>query len=281
MKKLWAWLTALVTAGGSLGAEPQEITAGIFQVGVIDHPMLRECSGVAACRSNTNLVWMHSDGRRPVLYAVSRGGKSLREYLLDAPGLADWEDIATDGAGRLFVADIGNNEAKRDQLAVYAFDEPDPAGKDGLLRTQQAWQLRFPGKPFDCEAFFVWKDHGYLVSKVFNDQKAGLYRFPLAPASGAVTLESLGNLPVTSPVTGADISPDGGKLALAAKSGVFLFDLTGEVPTAVKVKPRQAKFKDKHIEGICFVPEGLLVTAETRAIYLFVEKAFGKPKKQP
>ena len=43
---------------------------------------------------------------------------------------------------------------------------------------------------------------------------------------------------------------------------------------AAKGKPFQAKFKHEHIEGCTFVPEGLLVTAESREIYLFTDEAF-------
>ncbi len=38
----------------------------------------------------------------------------------------DWEDIAIDDAGHLYLGDIGNNDAKRDTLFVYEIDEPNP-----------------------------------------------------------------------------------------------------------------------------------------------------------
>jgi hypothetical protein len=40
------------------------------------------------------------------------------------------------------------------------------------------------------------------------------------------------------------------------------------------MKPAHTKFKHEHIEGCCFVPEGLLATAETREIFLFTDPAF-------
>lgn len=269
---------SLLAAGALLAAE-KEIAPGIFQVGTIDHPNLRECSGVAPSQASTNVYWMHSDGRRPVLYAVSRAGQSVREFIVDAPALQDWEDIASDHHGFLYLADTGNNEAVRDRLAVYQFREPDPAKGGGLLPVTRSWLLRFPGQPFDCESLFIWQDHGYVIAKLFEDSPAAVYRFPLKPARGPVTLEFVTRLAVTSPVTGADLSADGQKLVLTAKNGVYLFNkLGGDVAKAGQMTPRFARFKDKHIEGCCFAPDGILVTAETRQIYRFTDRAFEKGK---
>jgi hypothetical protein len=262
----------------SAAAAEKELAPGIRLLGMIDHPQLKECSGVVPARANTNLFWMHSDGRRPVLYAVQRSGHCVETYVVDTPGIHDWEDIARDDAGHLYLADIGNNDALRKQLAVYQFAEPDPADSSKLLPVLRSWTLRFPAEPFDCESLFIWKGHGYVVSKLFDDAPAAIYRFSLQPASGPVTLEFVAKLPVTSPVTGADISPDGKKLALTAKSGVFLFVIDGDVARAATAVPAQVKFKDKHIEGCCFVVDGVLVTAETGHIYLFTEKAFARSK---
>jgi hypothetical protein len=38
--------------------------------------------------------------------------------------------------------------------------------------------------------------------------------------------------------------------------------------------PHDTKLKNEHIEGCCFVPEGLLVTSERRMIFLFTDPAF-------
>ena len=47
--------------------------------------------------------------------------------------LHDWENIAIDSAGHLYIGDIGNNDSKRDTLAVYEIDEPNPqAGAEGI-----------------------------------------------------------------------------------------------------------------------------------------------------
>ncbi|WCJ59756.1 hypothetical protein NXS98_01165 [Fontisphaera persica] len=268
-------LLLLAAAGWSAD---KEVAKGIWQVGVIDPIGLRECSGVAAVRGRTNLFWMHSDGHRPVLYLVGRDGRDGRQYVIEGVALVDWEDLATDYRGHLYVADIGNNEAQRVELAVHQIPEPDLAKPEYPLQVIRSWRLRFPGAPFDCESLFIHEGYGYVISKVFNDAAAELYRFPLQPADKPVVLERLGAMSITSPVTGADISPDGRYLGVAAKNGVYLFEVQGRPVNAIGKPPAVARFKDRHIEGICYTPAGWIVTAETRHIFLFSERAFSRPK---
>lgn len=270
---LFLWLGAMV-----VWAAEKDLGKGIIQVGTIDPVGLRECSGVAPVRGRTNLFWMHSDGRRPVLYLVGRDGRDGRQYVIENVELEDWEDLASDYQGHLYVADIGNNEAQRHQLAVHQIPEPDLSRAEHALRAQQSWRLAFPGAAFDCESLFVHAGYGYVISKVFNDAAAELYRFPLKPADKPVVLERVGALNITSPVTGADLSPDGRWLGVTAKNGVYVFEVSGRPAASVGQTPLFARFKDRHIEGICYTPEGWLVTAETRQIYLFTERAFSRAK---
>jgi hypothetical protein len=206
---------------------------------------------------------------------MTRDGKSIAAYPVTDVAVQDWEDIAIDDQGHLFIGDIGNNDERRRELAVYQIDEPNPAaGRRGALHPKKSWQLRFPGEPFDCESLFIWDGYGYVVSKVFKDKPAQIFRFPLQAAGGPIALELVATTKIESPVTGADISADGRLLALVAKSGAFVYRIEGDVARAGKRKAHQTKFKDEHIEGACFVPEGLLATSEGREIFLFTDDRF-------
>jgi hypothetical protein len=209
-----------------------------------------------------------------VLYGITRTGQPKAEFRLVDALLQDWEDIAIDDARHLYVGDIGNNNERRDELAVYQVDEPNPATGGGTMKTTRSWRLRYPGARFDCESLFVWKEYGYVVSKVFKDARAEIYRFPLAESRVPLTLELVAQTKIESPVTGADISADGRLLALVAKSGAFVIPIDGDVARAHKEKGYQGKFRHEHIEGCCFVPEGLLCTAESREIFLFTDPPF-------
>jgi hypothetical protein len=47
----------------------------------------------------------------------------VKQYRVPAKH-TDWEDIATDDAGRVYVANTGNNDAKRDAVEVFRLAEP-------------------------------------------------------------------------------------------------------------------------------------------------------------
>jgi hypothetical protein len=278
-------LTACGAESGDAASQPREVADDVLLIGKIQHRAVTESSGIAVSRTSPELFWTHNDGggKRQVLYAMTRTGQAVAEFRVTGASLEDWEDIAADGQGHLFLGDVGNNDAKRTSVAVYQVDEPDTKEtQNGLARVTRSWNLRYPKAPFDCESLFVWNEHGYLISKVFDDERADIYRFSLTNAAPFQTLEVVAEVKIDSPVTGADISPDGNLLAVLAKNGAYAFRINGDVARAGKGKPHQTKFKHEHVEGCTFVPEGLLVTAESREIYLFEDEAFrtGPAKKK-
>ncbi|HAM70682.1 MAG TPA: hypothetical protein DCM86_03465 [Verrucomicrobiales bacterium] len=246
---------------------------GVCQVGTLQHAMLKESSGIAPCRLDTSVFWTHNDGHHRTLYAVDRTGRDRGSTQILAP-FEDWEDIASNHSGQLYLADTGNNHLQRTELRVYEIDEPDPGRMPQAVRVTRVWRLRFPKESFDCESLFVWQGHGYVISKVYDDARATLYRFPLREAAEPLTLHRVTRLRVDSPVTGADLTADGRKLALVSRSGAALLDVDGDLKSAGEIKPFWVKFRHEHIEACCFVPEGLLATAESREIYLFSAPPF-------
>jgi hypothetical protein len=275
--KHWLTLSFCVAVFSACAAEPKGLPPGVAEIGRIQHPLITESSGVVMSRSDTNVFWTHNDGggRRQVLYAISRTGQALGEFRVAGTILQDWEDLATDRKGHLYIGDIGNNDARRRELAVYEIDEPE-IGKGASIAVGRHWRLLFPKAPFDCESLFVWQDNGYVISKMFNDLPAEIYRFSLTNTA-AQTLESVAALKTDSPVTGASISADGELLAFVAKNGAYVCKIHGDPARAAKAKLHHVKLKGEHIEGCTFVPEGLLVTSEGREIFLFTGEEF-RPK---
>ena len=267
----------LVGVNSSTGAtDGDEIQAakGILRVGTIENPAIKESSGIVASRKHPGVFWTHNDGggpHRQILYAMTRQGKSLAEFPVIGVAISDWEDLALGESGSLYVADVGNNQGKRETIFVHEVEEPDPKESGGPLRPCRTWPLRFPGKPFDCESLFVLRNVGYVISKVFDDQQAELYRFPLAPVAEAVVLERVAPLPITSPVTGADVSADGKLLGVVCKAGAYVFRLDGDVVGSSLLEVWHRKFRKGQIEGCCFVADGLLASSESREIFLFAD----------
>ena len=281
-KSALLFLVALVLTAQSCSAQQtplpgKEVAPDVRLIGRITHPRLTESSGVVASRQFTGVLWTHTDGGGPkkqVLFAIAFDGRSISEFYVADVQIADWEDIAIDDQKHLFIADTGNNDEKRSELVVHQIDEPDPKSNIRLAHPTRTWRLHFPGEPFDCESLFIWQGHGYVVSKVFKNSRAQIFRFPLIDRKSPAVLELVATTKIESPVTGADISPDGKLLGLVAKSGAFVYRIDGDVSRVVKGKPFQTKFRHEHIEGCTFVPEGLLATAESREVYLYTGAAF-------
>lgn len=257
---------------------PRQVQESVLQVGVLQPRSLTESSGLAPCRSRADVFWTHNDGQkkvRPVLFAVRADGSGVAEYEVHGARLHDWEDLASDHQGRLYLADIGNNDKKRTEVAVHVVAEPDPVdGGSGLVRIERSYRLTYPGKPFDAESLFVDGGSGYVISKVFDDQRAEVLRFALAGGPEPQQLQPVARLDVTSPVTGASLSADHRRLALVAHRGAAVLPFDGDAARLALQRPQWTRFADHHIEGCCFVADGLLATSETREVWLFTAPPF-------
>lgn len=282
----FVWQAVVLVAGAfaavtSQSAEsPRPKARDVSEIGRITHPAITESSGVAASQTQTNVFWTHTDGggKKQVLYAMSRTGSPLAEYRVMGGRIDDWEDIAMGNDGKVYIGDIGNNDAKRAELAVFRVDEPKvKTGQLGAVTVDRAWRLRFPGAAFDCEALFVWDNTGYVISKVFKDARAELYRFTLTNSTPVQVLEKVATLKIDSPVTGATISADGRLLGIVAKNGAYVCEIKGEPARAAEARLHHTKFNN-HIEACTFVPEGLLTTSESREIHLFTHDKFNLEK---
>jgi hypothetical protein len=252
----------------------KEVAPGVRLVGHIANARITESSGIIQSTKDPTVFWTHNDGKRANLFAMNRDGKPVSEFVVVNAALHDFEEISTDRKGHIYIGDIGNNDARRNQLAVYEADEPDPKSQMTMVKVNRGWQLHFPKQPFDCESLFIRGGYGYVISKVFKDAKAELFRFPLTDQKEPVVLELVAQLRIDSPVTGACLSPDGKKLGIVSKGGAYVYQIGKDLSKLSKQKPYHTKFRHEHIEACTFVPEGLLATAESREIYLFTDEAF-------
>src|SRR4051812_43092038 len=75
-----------------------------IQVGQIRAKSLNEASGLVMSTKHPGVYWTHNDGDDGVLYAIHRDGTVVGNVKVNAK-FRDWEDIATDPAGRLYLAD--------------------------------------------------------------------------------------------------------------------------------------------------------------------------------
>ncbi len=275
-----------------------------IRVGRLDQPDLKESSGLVASRKYPGTYWsMNDSGHKPMLFAVDSKGKGIGCIGLTGARNIDWEDIAIDTDGVLYIGDFGNNSRKRKVLTIYSVGEPDPKTKSKTVPVKAKYHFGYPAGhgPFDCEAMFVRKGWAYLITK--EKPKARLYRVRLDPVLSAkgktIRAEYLGLLPNAQWVTAADICPAGRLIAVLSYLGVWVYQLDKPIedlvadaksttqPAAttrtdaatrpvrairiIQVKPLRRSVMLNQAEAVCWQaglsPKAILITNEQRQVY--------------
>lgn len=247
----------------SLAACAQADTPFARLAGIMVDDNLREVSGVAASRTHTDVLWMLNDGGNPAeLYAVTRYGRRLARFRIQHAVNTDWEDLAAfelDGKRYLLIVDTGDNGGLRKTLQLHAVAEPANL-TDAELTPAWSIAFRWPDGPRDCEAVAVDADNNRILLISKKRQPPELFTVPLRQAKGTkpVIAKRIGRLEgVPQPseslkreqpqrarlyaqVTAADISPDGGTLAVLTYNHVLLYSRQSKQSwtQAVAVAPR-------------------------------------------
>lgn len=216
--------------------------AAVTRLGDIDDDVAVELSGVVVSRDNPGVLWVHNDGgtgSRDTLLAVDARGRTLARVKLRGVDNHDWEDMALgqapDGAGVLYLGDIGDNDGSRGHVEIVRVAEPriDPA--DGPVELDvsgaETFELEYEdGEARDAEAMFVDPQTNalYVLSKA-TGKKHGVELFaadlPLSPG-GRDTLWRVANeddlFALDEPVVGADIARGGTRITVLLDSGRHL-----------------------------------------------------------
>jgi hypothetical protein len=267
VKEILFLLVALL-AGGELGCSARS-SWSLQPSGRLDHPDVIESSGVVASRVHTGVLWTHNDDGLPQLFAAKESGRLIRTYRLPGVQNRDWEDIALDSAGNLYLFDntARLNDDNRSFLLVLR--EPDPFSDKRVAEVVRIPVL-FPEAELDTEAIFVWDGKVYFVTKPWDASRPHIYRLDDLDHGGE--LEYVGKVPVNAMITGGDIHPNGHLIALSSYRALFIFEGLEEPGRMLQKQPEVSPLNAGQIEGVSWLGENLVLTNEQREVFRISEE---------
>ncbi len=241
----------------------------IEQIGRLDE-RIKENSGLAYASDST--FWTNPDGGSgSVLHVFNLTGELLQTEKVPIPN-RDWEDLAQDTIGNLFIGDFGNNANTRRNLAVYKLEQENMQVTDTIY-FNFADQTEFPPayrqRHHDVEAFFYRSDALYLFTK--SRALKGLTKLYSLPAhSGDYTLIPQEELQVKSPITAAASAPNRKEYALLGYGRLYLFQPEDIATVSLKSKRYCLTVgRTGQAEAILYLsPTQLLLTNENGKLFL-------------
>ena len=247
--------------------------------------VLDEASGLTSSRWSADRIWAHNDsGDSARLFALDRSGKLLATVSLDGAKSKDWEDIARGPcapgeAARscLYVADMGDNKEKRDDVRFYSFAEPQSLAAEMTVTAFETMELRYPVGPLNAEA--MWVDEQARVV-IFSKEEDRTRIFVAPFATGAPVVAALvgerklpgGNLFVRELVTAADYDAATRRVAFRTYHHAYEWRLpagAGAEQLGALTPEALPLALEAQGEAIAYLPGGLVTTSETAGSPLF------------
>ena len=234
-------------------------------LGQYTHNAIRESSGIVASRQFEGVYWTLNDSGNPsTIYATKRTGELIREVTIRGTRNFDWEALAIDDKGQLWIGDIGNNSRMRRNLNVAVIQEPDPY-TETEAHVIAKYPYRYPEENVDAEGLFIVDGIPHIVTK--EQTVAVLFRFPEMKADTKQVLERVGEITDARLVTGAGISEDGKRLVVCTYNALWVYHRDdGNLTQMIQSKLWVLRHNFQG-EAVCFEGYNLYLTNEARDIY--------------
>lgn len=231
---------------------------------------LSALSGLALSRSQPDILFAHNDHDRPVVYALDLKGQLHARLTLEDADAQDIEDIAVgkcDTKTCVYLADVGDNNAQREEYGVLRFVEPVVPSAPGNEQQTPAFEhlrFRYEDGSHNAESFLVAPNGNmYILTK-------------LAPGSG-------GNVDATGPSSVYRIEASAfaqAAVAQATKVTTLSVPMSGEPAlSAAAAHPCGLGFLARTYDRVYefLVPPG---AADFEAAFMAVPKVVAQPEEQ-
>ena len=218
----------LVCRPAADGAQPAAPAQCQASGQVVRIPDFRKPAASLVSHRTPGRLWAHNDSGN-VLVALDTRGTVTGRVTVSGMKVQDWEAVAVGSCPTgscIYLADIGDNAAKRKRITIYRL--PEPSTEDSVA-VADTFHATYPDGARDAETLLVTPDGTlFIVTKGETDAVA-LYRFPSDLRPGAThPLERVGQprasgkVAQTDRVTDGAVSPDGTLVALRTRQGFTL-----------------------------------------------------------
>lgn len=156
----------VIVVVSSLANKADAATPGGEPVSRLEDPRITESSGLVVSRTDDDLAYTINDsGSAAAIYAVQISTGATVGTLTPAATWVDTEALSIDADGTLWVADTGDNDRQRSDIALYSV--PEFGRTDVSAAAVDRYPLTYPEGPRDVEALVVnpRTDEKYLLTK--------------------------------------------------------------------------------------------------------------------
>ncbi len=208
---------SIVLVPSAAGSESSEVSR-------ISDDRIKESSGLAISAQHRDLAYTINDaGNAPIVYAIEIStGDVVGETKVGGGPVRDSEAIAIDGKGRMWLADLGDNDEERDDVALYRFPEPGP-GNHSVDATR--FPVSYGSGPVDVEAFLVHPETNekFLITKEKKNGGALLALPGKLAADRANPARDVGKQ-MPQDTSDGTFTPDGSQALVRTRESVFVYD---------------------------------------------------------
>ena len=279
----------------------------VRRMGSVADRALTESSGLTPSTWDPGVFWSNNDsGNEPLLFALDTTGAPRGRFRVTGAANVDWEAMALgpcDAGACLYIADVGDNRARRRSVVLWRVREPARTAIDSSTdsardvvteaETEPATRLsfRYPDEPHDVEAIWVSPDTSvWIVTKRPLRNLLGalrpvlLFRVPSSAwqATTSVVAELVDSLPIV-PVSGNSSSwvtdaaftlrgPDGPSVAVRTYQELIVFEADARTgrPGKARARCRLAALRERFGEAVAWMPDGrLFFTSEGKGSRLW------------
>ncbi|GAA2086736.1 hypothetical protein IDH50_08190 [Aeromicrobium tamlense] len=206
-------VASLADRAGAASAEPEV---------VLSDPRITESSGLAVSAEHDDLAYTVNDsGNAAEVFAVDLSTGEVAGVTTVRADFRDVEALALRD-GTLWIGDVGDNRRERDDLALFAIDEP---GRATATVEPRRFAVSLEGGPADVETLLAppGSDLLQVVTKTVADATLlTLAEGDLDPAGSTEFEVTTSGMPPL--VTDGAYSPDGSRVALVSYGALWSMD---------------------------------------------------------